>query len=128
MEETSTEQTKAFLGTNLTTEAMYELRSNVEEMFSPKILNRTDPFFFKSVVSDLCEWSNEAIWVYIVWRSSYFLLLKILVHDVIKLLYYEHWTDKWKYFYVYDTQCLKVGIQIQKPTKGDATYQKTSHD
>ena len=27
-------------------------------------------------------------------------LLNILVHDVINLLYYEHWTDKYKYFYV----------------------------
>ena len=27
--------------------------------------------------------------------------LNILVHDTIDLLYYEHWTDKWKYLYVY---------------------------
>ena len=27
--------------------------------------------------------------------------LNILVHDVINLLYYEYWTDKQKYFYVY---------------------------
>ena len=27
--------------------------------------------------------------------------LNILVHDVINLLYYEHWTDKYKYFYVF---------------------------
>ena len=30
------------------------------------------------------------------WRN-----LNILVHDMINLLYYEHWTDKWKYFYEY---------------------------
>ena len=28
--------------------------------------------------------------------------LNILVHDVINLLYYEYWTDKQKYFYVYE--------------------------
>ena len=27
--------------------------------------------------------------------------LNILVHDMINLLYYEYWTDKQKYFYVY---------------------------
>ena len=27
--------------------------------------------------------------------------LNALVHDVINLVYYEHWTDKPKYFYVY---------------------------
>ena len=27
--------------------------------------------------------------------------LNILVHDVINLLYYEYWTDKYKYFYVF---------------------------
>ena len=27
--------------------------------------------------------------------------LNTLVHDVINLLHYEHWTDKQKYFYVY---------------------------
>ena len=27
--------------------------------------------------------------------------LNTLVHDVVNLIYYEHWTDKWKYFYVY---------------------------
>ena len=27
--------------------------------------------------------------------------LEILVHDVINLLYYEHWTDKQNYFYLY---------------------------
>ena len=26
--------------------------------------------------------------------------LNILVHNVINLLYYEHWTEKQKYFYV----------------------------
>ena len=31
--------------------------------------------------------------------------LNILVHDVINLLYYEHWTDKRKYFYVYGWNC-----------------------
>ena len=25
----------------------------------------------------------------------------ILVHDMINLLYYEHWTGKQKYFYIY---------------------------
>ena len=29
--------------------------------------------------------------------------LNILVHDVINLLHYEHWTDKRKYFYAKDT-------------------------
>ena len=24
-----------------------------------------------------------------------------ILHDVIKLLYYKHWTDKWKYFYIF---------------------------
>ena len=28
--------------------------------------------------------------------------LNILVHDMINLLYYEYWTDKQKYFYIYD--------------------------
>ena len=28
--------------------------------------------------------------------------LNILVHDMINLLHYEHWTDKQKYFYVFD--------------------------
>ena len=28
-------------------------------------------------------------------------LLNILVHDMINLLYYEHWTDKGKDFYIY---------------------------
>ena len=32
------------------------------------------------------------------WNLAY---LNILVHDVINLLYYEYWTDKQKYFYVY---------------------------
>ena len=27
--------------------------------------------------------------------------LHILVHDVINFLYYEHWTEERKYFYVY---------------------------
>ena len=27
--------------------------------------------------------------------------LNMLAHDMINLLYYEHWTDKWEYFYVY---------------------------
>ena len=27
--------------------------------------------------------------------------LNALVHDVINLVYYEHWTDKLKYFYIY---------------------------
>ena len=27
--------------------------------------------------------------------------LNILVHDMINLLYYEYWTDKQKYLYVY---------------------------
>ena len=27
--------------------------------------------------------------------------VNILGHDLISLLYYEHWTEKWKYFYVY---------------------------
>ena len=26
----------------------------------------------------------------------------ILVHDMINLLYYEYWTDKQKYLYVYE--------------------------
>ena len=29
------------------------------------------------------------------------------VHDVMKLLYYEHWTDKWKYFYLYLKSAIK---------------------
>ena len=32
--------------------------------------------------------------------------LNILVHDVINLLYYEYWTDKQKYFYVYLLLCI----------------------
>ena len=32
------------------------------------------------------------------WASMY---LNILVHDMINLLYYEYWTDKQKYLYVY---------------------------
>ena len=32
--------------------------------------------------------------------------LNILVHDMINLLYYEYWTDKQKYFYIYDMVCL----------------------
>ena len=34
--------------------------------------------------------------------------LNILIHDVINLLYYEHWTDKLKYFYVKCSDCEKV--------------------
>ena len=30
--------------------------------------------------------------------------LNILVHDMINLLYYEYWTDKQKYLYVYQHQ------------------------
>ena len=32
--------------------------------------------------------------------------LNILVHDMTNLLYYEYWTDKQKYFYIYDMVCL----------------------
>ena len=37
------------------------------------------------------------------WRSIYWNIasLKTFVNDVVNLLYYEHWTDKWKYFCVY---------------------------
>ena len=34
------------------------------------------------------------------WSKKY-LSKRNLFHDVINLLYYEHWTDKQKYFYVY---------------------------
>ena len=52
--------------------------------------------------------------------------LNILVHDLINLLYYEHWTDKRKYFYVnkLDTEnpgeisdgliCIKLFLQKKK--------------
>ena len=37
--------------------------------------------------------------------------LNILVHDMINLLYYEHWTVKRKYFYVYQRwKKLQYGI------------------
>ena len=34
------------------------------------------------------------------WTSK-FAHLNLLVHDMINLLYYEYWTDKQKYLYVY---------------------------
>ena len=36
--------------------------------------------------------------------------LNILVHDMINLLYYEHWTGKQKYFYLYFTPFSSVFI------------------
>ena len=32
----------------------------------------------------------------------------ILVHDMINLLYYEHWADKQKYLYVYEKNLTEV--------------------
>ena len=42
--------------------------------------------------------------------------LNILVHDVINLLYYEHWTDKYKYFYVFP-------ILLQNHHHSDSTFE-----
>ena len=60
--------------------------------------------------------------------------LNILVHDVINLLYYEHWTDKQKYFYVsqvegaeykFDIDILK--FCVNNPNLGDLVWKLKSH-
>ena len=46
-------------------------------------------------------WYNKFI---MSWTSMFMFMsahLNILVHDMINLLYYEYWTDKQKYLYVY---------------------------
>ena len=40
-------------------------------------------------------------------------LLNTLVHDVINLLYYEHWTDKQKYFYVASLLAHKLWLNFE---------------
>lgn len=39
-------------------------------------------------------------------------MVNIPVHDMINSLYYEHWTDRQKYFYVYNLDIFKISQQI----------------
>ena len=42
--------------------------------------------------------------------------LNILVHDIIDLIYYEHWLDKQKYFYLYWLKCHTKKTKCMKRT------------
>ena len=48
--------------------------------------------------------------------------LNILFDDMIKLFYYKHWTDKWKYFYV------QVFPLLKNPTCYDPVLMVTSFE
>ena len=47
--------------------------------------------------------------------------LNLLVYDMINLLYYEHWTDKQKDFYVYRI----VGCKLEERMSGESMSQQT---
>ena len=82
--------------------------------------------FTTSRVSFLIYYSPTISWLILIILSAILnTSLNILVHDVINL-YYEHWTDKRKYFYIY--LCLTglfVYLQVLLVASGKAFF-KTS--
>ena len=81
-----------------------------------KILGTSQLIFLKSEKSEF--WKNEKnCWRYHHFTHvtiSYHVGLNILLHDAINLLYYEFWTGKQKYSYVYFTHVYKnLGIRSE---------------
>ena len=50
--------------------------------------------------------------------------LNILVRDVIKLLYYEYWTEKQKYFYVENVKLFNMILNLNQNMLLKVHYQK----
>ena len=50
---------------------------------------------------------NGYVWTLVNDMNGYLLL----VQDMINLLYYEYWTDKQKYLYVYDMNGIEYGLK-----------------